>query len=137
MKAWRDSLKIATSMAAGVGFSGIFPESMERAFAIDPVPGSSYLDAEHVVILMQENRSFDHMLGALQGVRGFNDPRAVTLPDENLVWPRLRVFLSRLPRKLRTSITIRCFPIPYATGKGVRPSCALPYELYASENFCS
>jgi hypothetical protein len=29
------------------------PESIHRAFAIDPPPGSTYLDAEHVVILMQ------------------------------------------------------------------------------------
>lgn len=44
------------------------------------------MDAEHVVILMQENRSFDHLFGRLRGVRGFNDPRAVTLPDRKPVW---------------------------------------------------
>jgi len=44
------------------------------------------MDAEHIVILMQENRSFDHCFGTLQGVRGFNDPRAITLPDNNPVW---------------------------------------------------
>jgi phospholipase C len=33
------------------------------------------MDAEHVVILMQENRSFDHALAHC--VRGFNDPRAM------------------------------------------------------------
>jgi phospholipase C len=44
------------------------------------------MDAEHVVILMQENRSFDHVYGRLRGVRGFNDPRAVTLPDGKPVW---------------------------------------------------
>jgi len=60
--------------------------SIESASAIDPEPGSTYLDAEHVVILMQENRSFDHMFGRLRGVRGFNDPRAVTLPDQKPVW---------------------------------------------------
>lgn len=60
--------------------------SIERAAAIDPAPGSTYEDAEHVVILMQENRSFDHLYGALRGVRGFNDPRAVVLPDGNPVW---------------------------------------------------
>ncbi|GAA4319076.1 phospholipase C, phosphocholine-specific [Compostibacter hankyongensis] len=54
--------------------------------AINPPEGSTYLDAEHVVILMQENRSFDHCFGTLRGVRGFNDPRAITLPDKNLVW---------------------------------------------------
>jgi len=39
------------------------------------------MDVEHVVILMQENRSFDHYFGTLHGVRGFSDPRAVTLPS--------------------------------------------------------
>jgi len=43
-------------------------------------------DVEHVVILMQENRSFDHYFGTLKGVRGFGDPRAVTLPSGNSVW---------------------------------------------------
>jgi phospholipase C len=36
-------------------------------------------DVEHVVILMQENRPFDHQFGTLRGVRGFNDPRAVNI----------------------------------------------------------
>lgn len=64
----------------------MLPESISRALAIDPTPGSTYLDAEHVVILMQENRSFDHCYGTLRGVRGFNDPRALTLPSGNPVW---------------------------------------------------
>jgi phospholipase C len=42
-------------------------------------------DVEHVVILMQENRPFDHHFGMLRGVRGFSDPRAVNinLPLQN------------------------------------------------------
>jgi len=36
-------------------------------------------DVEHVVILMQENRPFDHHFGTLRGVRGYNDPRAVKI----------------------------------------------------------
>ena len=43
-------------------------------------------DVEHVVILMQENRSFDHYFGSLRGVRGFDDPRAITLPNGDAVW---------------------------------------------------
>ncbi len=43
------------------------------------------------MILMQENRSFDHAFGTLRGVRGFNDPRAVTLPDGNPVWRQTNV----------------------------------------------
>lgn len=62
------------------------PESIQAALQIDPSVGSTYLDAEHIVILMQENRSFDHSFGSLKGVRGFNDPRAVVSPDRKPVW---------------------------------------------------
>ena len=55
-------------------------------YAIEPAPGSTYLDAEHIVILMQENRSFDHAFGTLRGVRGFNDPRAIRLVNGNSVF---------------------------------------------------
>src|SRR5262249_27538735 len=36
-------------------------------------------DVEHIVILTQENRPFDHHFGTIFGVRGFNDPRAVKI----------------------------------------------------------
>jgi phospholipase C len=36
-------------------------------------------DVEHIIILMQENRPFDHHFGTLRGVRGFSDPRAVNI----------------------------------------------------------
>ena len=39
----------------------------------------SIRDVEHIVVLMQENRPFDHHFGTLKGVRGFNDPRAVKI----------------------------------------------------------
>ena len=70
----------ATGFAAGV------PESVRKAFAIEPAPGSTWADAEHIVILMQENRSFDHALGTLQGVRGFNDPRAIRQANGNSIF---------------------------------------------------
>jgi len=82
----RDFLKKAILLSGATGLSYVFPESLQRAMAINPAKGSTYLDAEHIVILMQENRSFDHCFGTLKGVRGFNDPRAITLPDKNLVW---------------------------------------------------
>jgi phospholipase C len=82
----RDFLRAAALLAGGTGVSGMFPESVKRAFAIEPAPGSTYRDAEHVVILMQENRSFDHTLGTLQGVRGFNDPRAIRQANGNSVF---------------------------------------------------
>ncbi|MFF5448450.1 phosphocholine-specific phospholipase C [Streptomyces sp. NPDC012888] len=37
-------------------------------------------DVRHVVVLMQENRSFDHYFGRLRGVRGFGDRAAGNLP---------------------------------------------------------
>ena len=69
----RDFLKLAAMLSGATAASGLIPESIQRAYAIAPEPGSTFLDAEHIVILMQENRSFDHALGTLRGVRGFND----------------------------------------------------------------
>ncbi|TZF85511.1 phospholipase C, phosphocholine-specific (plasmid) [Pedobacter sp. BS3] len=86
MSTRRDFIRQSLLLSGSIGLAEIMPASIARALAIDPQPGSSYLDAEHVVILMQENRSFDHCFGTLQGVRGFNDPRAVTLPDNKPVW---------------------------------------------------
>ena len=82
----RDFFRQTAAFTCGAKMVGALLASIERASAIDPPEGSSFLDAEHVVILMQENRSFDHAFGTLRGVRGFNDPRAVTLPDQKPVW---------------------------------------------------
>src|ERR1700709_2894519 len=82
----RDFIKKAALLTGAAGFASILPASIQKAMAINPAPGSTYMDAEHIVILMQENRSFDHTYGTLRGVRGFNDPRAVTLPNQNPVW---------------------------------------------------
>ncbi len=43
-------------------------------------------DIRHVMILMQENRSFDHYFGSLRGVRGFGDRAVITLPGGYPVW---------------------------------------------------
>lgn len=86
MNSRRDFLKNAALLAAGGGVLGAIPESIQRALAIEPTAGSTFMDAEHIVILMQENRSFDHSYGTLRGVRGFNDPRAVTTQNGNPVW---------------------------------------------------
>jgi len=82
----REFIKKATLLSGGTGLLNVLPPVIAKALAIDPAPGTTYLDAEHIVFLMQENRSFDHTYGTLQGVRGFNDPRAITLPNKNLVW---------------------------------------------------
>jgi phospholipase C len=60
--------------------STALPLSVQKALAA-PLPSSrgSFRDVEHVVLLMQENRSFDHYFGTFPGVRGFADPHALTL----------------------------------------------------------
>lgn len=83
MTSRRDFLKHAALLAGG---TMALSDSVRRAFAIDPAPGTTWADAEHVVILMQENRAFDHVYGTLRGVRGFDDPRAIQLPNGNPVW---------------------------------------------------
>jgi phospholipase C len=82
----RDFLKKAALLSGGAGVWSVLPASVHKALAISPDPGTTFYDAGHVVMLMQENRSFDHCFGTLKGVRGFNDPRAITLPDKNPVW---------------------------------------------------
>ncbi|WP_263353418.1 alkaline phosphatase family protein [Acidicapsa acidisoli] len=61
-------VKFAALLSGATGISGFVPSSIQRVFAIEPTPGTSFVDAEHIVILMQENRSFDHALGSLKGV---------------------------------------------------------------------
>lgn len=86
MDSRREFLRKTLLFSGAVGVANFMPSSIQKALAIDPQPNSSFLDAEHIVILMQENRSFDHALGTLSGVRGFNDPRAIQLPNGKPVW---------------------------------------------------
>lgn len=79
----RTFLKLVSSGALAASL----PSSIARALEI-PAHNShgSIEDVEHIVIFMQENRSFDHYFGTLRGVRGFGDPRAVKLPNGDPVW---------------------------------------------------
>lgn len=43
-------------------------------------------DVQHVVVFMQENRSFDHYFGSLRGVRGFADANALLFTNGNSVF---------------------------------------------------
>jgi phospholipase C len=62
------------------------PSNVRRALASGPPRGGSLRDIKHVVILMQENRSFDHYFGTLPNVRGFSDSNAITLSTGNSVF---------------------------------------------------
>jgi len=75
-------------MAAGAGAaSSLLPGLIDRAMAIPANSATgSIRDVEHIVVLMQENRSFDHYFGAYNGVRGFGDPRPLRLAGGRSVW---------------------------------------------------
>ncbi|MDT9689694.1 phospholipase C, phosphocholine-specific [Streptomyces sp. P9(2023)] len=67
--------------ALGAAAAGsLLPPSLQEAIAAGP-PAGGMNAVRHVVILMQENRSFDHYFGTLRGVRGFGDRNAIELPS--------------------------------------------------------
>jgi len=73
----------AAAVAGAAAAIGL-PPNVQKAVAAtraDPPRSFDISDVKHVVILMQENRSFDHYFGTLSGVRGFSDPGAIKLPD--------------------------------------------------------
>ena len=77
----RDFLRTALS-ATVAGTTLAFPPAIRRALAIPAHRRTHTIaDVEHVVILMQENRSFDHYFGTLNGVRGFGDRFPIPVPD--------------------------------------------------------
>src|SRR5579862_7978899 len=66
----------AAVVGAGAAIGGLSRRSgrlIERALHLSEGVSGSIDDIEHFVILMQENRSFDHYFGAMSGVRGFSD----------------------------------------------------------------
>ncbi|WP_440533533.1 phosphocholine-specific phospholipase C [Variovorax sp. YR566] len=76
----------ATTGLAALSLSA-FPPSIRRALAIPANNKTGTIqDVEHIVVLMQENRSFDHYFGTLPGVRGFGDRFTVPLPGGRNVW---------------------------------------------------
>ncbi|HEX3649822.1 MAG TPA: alkaline phosphatase family protein, partial [Pseudonocardiaceae bacterium] len=62
------------------------PPNVRRALASPAPRGGRLSDIKHVVMLMQENRSFDHYFGSLSGVRGFDDQHVLRLPNGRPVW---------------------------------------------------
>ncbi|MFC4211766.1 phosphocholine-specific phospholipase C [Pedobacter lithocola] len=86
MDSRREFLKKAALFAGATGVANTLPSSVFKAMAINAEPGTTFQDAEHIVFLMQENRSFDHMFGKMKGVRGFNEPHPHIQPDGNKVW---------------------------------------------------
>jgi phospholipase C len=76
---------LGTTAAVGAGTAlgtGALPLAAGPAGAASAAAAASgtLTDIQHVVILMQENRSFDHYFGTLKGVRGFADRTGIELP---------------------------------------------------------
>ncbi len=83
----RNFLKLAGGSAAATAALAAFPPSIRRALAIPANNATGTIrDVEHVVILMQENRSFDNYFGTLRGVRGFGDRFPIPLAGGLNVW---------------------------------------------------
>ncbi|WP_131738022.1 phosphocholine-specific phospholipase C [Actinomadura roseirufa] len=74
-------------VAGGAAALTALPASIAKAAAIPAHHRTGTIrDVEHIVVLMQENRSFDHYFGSLRGIRGFGDPRPAILPNGKTVW---------------------------------------------------
>ncbi|MFE5811932.1 phosphocholine-specific phospholipase C [Streptomyces sp. NPDC056479] len=79
----RRFLQVAGATTAFTALSS----SIQRAAAIPANHRTGSIeDVEHIVVLMQENRSFDHYFGKLRGVRGFGDPRPVAHDSGKSIW---------------------------------------------------
>ena len=89
----------AAAVAAGIS-GGPAPAAVDRSSAASKAPPQGWsgtiADVKHVVILMQENRSFDHYFGTLRGVRGFGDKQALTYQNGTTVFQQ--------PDKARTDL---------------------------------
>ncbi|MFD5115730.1 phosphocholine-specific phospholipase C [Streptomyces sp. NPDC058391] len=76
----RRMLALGSGALGAAAAGSVLPPSLRAALAAEPAAGGMRA-IKHVVILMQENRSFDHYFGTLRGVRGFGDRNAVELPS--------------------------------------------------------
>ena len=74
-------------LAGGSVAATMLSDSIAKALTIPANRRTrSIEDVEHIVVLMQENRSFDHYYGVMRGVRGFGDPHPIVLPNGQPVW---------------------------------------------------
>lgn len=72
--------------AAGAAFCAL-PPAIRRALAIPAHNATGTInDVEHVIIFMQENRSFDHYFGTMPGVRGYSDRFTIPMASGKSVW---------------------------------------------------
>jgi phospholipase C len=82
----RRLLQSSASAAISAAAAILMPPNVQRALGKEPRRRASLSDIKHVVVLMQENRSFDHYFGTLAGVRGFDDAKALKLANGRSVF---------------------------------------------------
>jgi phospholipase C len=70
-----------TAGCSGGPRAGTAAVSRPASTALPETFSGTIADVRHVVILIQENRSFDHYFGTLRGVRGFGDKQILTYQD--------------------------------------------------------
>lgn len=98
------------------GASALMP-TLAKALSIPAdVRTGTVADVGHVVILMQENRSFDHYFGTLKGVRGFGDPLPIPVADA--------------PGRTNGTVWMQANP-----GRAERPEIVAPFLLDTAEDF--
>ncbi|WP_329459784.1 phosphocholine-specific phospholipase C [Streptomyces sp. NBC_01497] len=76
----RGFIGAATAITGAAAVGGVTAPAAEAAAAPKRKPHGDIRDIKRVVVLMQENRSFDHYFGSLRGVRGFGDRSTTQLP---------------------------------------------------------
>ncbi len=70
----RDLLKAGAALSASaLAYDSLAGGLLSPASARPAACGAQLSEIEHIVVLMQENRSFDHYFGTFPGVRGFDD----------------------------------------------------------------
>ncbi|MBB5914759.1 phospholipase C [Nocardia transvalensis] len=109
----RNVLRSAVTLGAGLS---LLPPSLHHAMAAPMRPGGLRA-IEHVILLMQENRSFDHYYGTLRGVRGFSDSTPLRLRGGSSVFEQP---VPGLPPVLP-------FSLRQATARAGRPETDIQY----------
>ena len=83
----RSFLKLAGGAISSGAALAAMPLPIRQALAIPAAQVTGTIrDIKHIVILMQENRSFDHYFGTMRGVRGFGDRHTIPLPGGRTGW---------------------------------------------------
>ncbi|CAL2058434.1 Non-hemolytic phospholipase C [Streptomyces murinus] len=98
----RGFVGLGASVAAGVALGAT---TRTTAAAATTATGT-IKDVKHVVILMQENRSFDHYFGRLKGVRGFDDRSGITLSGNYSVFNQPNLLSRQYPWKLSSTPSV-------------------------------